>query len=148
MSWEELLAADRLRGHGPTAREIADLRALIDRDLADASLPGLSDDRRFATAYNAVLQCTRMAISCSGYRVTNRSGHHRTSLEAMELALGPLAADFSAYFDTCRRKRNMVEYDVAHMVSGGEADELLAKAREFREIVEAWIQSTHPQYAR
>jgi hypothetical protein len=29
------------------------MRALVARDLADAQVPGLSADRRFATAYNA-----------------------------------------------------------------------------------------------
>ena len=32
------------------------MRALVARDLADAQVPGLSADRRFATAYNAALQ--------------------------------------------------------------------------------------------
>jgi hypothetical protein len=39
------------------------MRALIARDLADASLAGLSADRRFATAYNAALQAANMAIA-------------------------------------------------------------------------------------
>lgn len=41
------------------------MRALIARDLADASLAGLSADRRFATAYNAALQAANMAIACA-----------------------------------------------------------------------------------
>jgi hypothetical protein len=46
----------------------SDARALIARDLADASLAGLSADRRFATAYNAALQAANMAIACAGYK--------------------------------------------------------------------------------
>jgi len=42
------------------------MRALIARDLADASLAGLSADRRFATAYNTALQAANMAIACAG----------------------------------------------------------------------------------
>jgi hypothetical protein len=48
---------------------LTDLRAVIARDLQDAALSGLSADRRFATAYNAVLQLTKMVIACAGYRV-------------------------------------------------------------------------------
>ncbi len=33
----------------------------------DANLDQLSADRRFATAYNAVLQLTKMGIACEGY---------------------------------------------------------------------------------
>jgi hypothetical protein len=29
-------------------------------------------DRRFATAYNAVLQLAKMVIACAGYRVAGR----------------------------------------------------------------------------
>jgi hypothetical protein len=32
------------------------MRALIERDLLDAAVRGLSPDRRFATAYNAAFQ--------------------------------------------------------------------------------------------
>jgi hypothetical protein len=38
------------------------LRALIARDLEDAAIQQLSDDRRFATAYNAALPTAKMAI--------------------------------------------------------------------------------------
>jgi hypothetical protein len=42
------------------------LRAVIARDLEDAAIQEHSDDRRFATAYNAALQAAKMAILCSG----------------------------------------------------------------------------------
>ncbi len=64
------------------------MRALIARDLADASLTGLSADRRFATAYNAALQAANMAIVCAGYRIVSRVGHHRASLGEHEIGLG------------------------------------------------------------
>ena len=37
-------------------QELSDIRRLVARDLADAAIPALSEDRRFATAYNAALQ--------------------------------------------------------------------------------------------
>jgi hypothetical protein len=40
---------------------------------ADAAIPALSEDRRFATAYNAALQTAKMAIACAGYRVAQRA---------------------------------------------------------------------------
>ena len=41
-------------------QELDDLRGVIDRDLADAAVPALSADRRFATADNAALQTAAM----------------------------------------------------------------------------------------
>jgi hypothetical protein len=39
--------------HKMSKKELEKLRAVIVRDLADASLAGVSADRRYATAYNA-----------------------------------------------------------------------------------------------
>ena len=49
-----------MRVHQTSPQEIHDLRAVVERDLTDASVEALSDDRRFATAYNAVLQLTKI----------------------------------------------------------------------------------------
>jgi hypothetical protein len=54
------------------------MRALVARDLADAQVPGLSADRRFATTYNAVLQAANMAISCAASQGQSRGQCHRT----------------------------------------------------------------------
>jgi len=119
------------------------LRELIARDLTDAALVALSADRRFATAYNAVLQLTKMTIACAGYRVVG-AGHHQTTFEALEIALGASIAPTVNYFDACRRKRNLVDYDLANVATDTEAEELLRTAEQFRQTVEAWIAQHHP----
>jgi hypothetical protein len=81
----------------------------VARDLKDARVVGLSTDRQFATAYNAVLQLAKMAIACAGYRVVG-AGHHQTTFEAVELALGSSVATLASYFETCRRKRNILDF--------------------------------------
>jgi hypothetical protein len=121
------------------------LRALIERDLLDADIPGLSADRRFATAFNAVLQLCKMALACAGYRVATAPGHHQTTFEAAGLALGAAAADYTTYFDTCRRKRNILDYDTANVASETEAAELVRKAHEFNTLVESWISRRYPE---
>jgi hypothetical protein len=143
MSWQQLLAAHRVRRHATSRQELTDLRAVIARDLQDAALAGLSVDRRFATAYNAVLQLTKMVVACTGYRVVG-PGHHQTTFEALELAMGPSIAATAAYFDTCRRKRNLVEYDLANVATETETEELLRQARQFTQVVEAWIAQNYP----
>ena len=89
MSWPQWLAQRKVHPHTPSKQELEGLRALIARDLADAALPALSADRRFATAYNAALQTAKMAVICSGYRIAAVPGHHRLHFEAARLALGP-----------------------------------------------------------
>ena len=114
--------------------------------MQDARLPGLSTDRQFATAYNAVLQLAKMAVACTGYRVVG-VGHHRTMFAAVELAMGPSIVPLATYFDTCRRKRNILDYDAANVVTDTEAAELLRQAAAFREQVEQWIAQRYPHFA-
>ena len=107
------------------------MRALIARDRADASLAGLSADRRFATAYNPVLQAANMAIACAGYRIVSKVGHHRMSLESTKLVLGKAAHKYADYFETCRRKRNTIDYTFSNVATDTEAREIVVQAKQF-----------------
>src|SRR5712692_2920971 len=138
MSWQQLLHNRRVQAHTTSRRELDGLRAIVARDLKDARVSGLSTDRQFATAYNAVLQLAKMAIACAGYRVVG-TGHHQTTFEAVELAMGPTVANLASYFDTCRRKRNILDYDNAQVVTESEAQELVQQAEAFRTLVEQWM---------
>ena len=146
MSWQQLLHNRRVQPHTTSQRELDGLRAVVARDLQDARVLGLSTDRQFATAYNAVLQLAKMAIACAGYRVVG-AGHHQTTFEAVELALGARVSPLASYFDTCRRKRNVLDYDTAQVVTETEAKELVQKAEEFRRLVEQWIAQHYPAFA-
>ena len=147
MSLAKLLASNRLERHPTSANEIAGLRKLIARDLSDAALPGLSADRTFATAYNAVLQLSKTALACAGYRVSaSLPGHHQTTFEAARLVLGPTAQQSTDYFETCRRRRNVIDYDYAEVVTELQANELLETAAKYEKLVEAWIAKNHPRY--
>lgn len=117
------------------------------RDLGDAAVPGLSADRTFATAYNADLQISKIALACAGYRVSSTlPGHHQTTFLASGLVLGSSMRGLTDYFDTCRRKRNVIDYDFAGIATKGQARELLEKAAEYGELVELWIAKYHPKY--
>lgn len=143
MTWTQLLANNEVQKHKTSKNELDKLRAVIRRDIADASLHGASADRRFATAYNAALQAAKMAIACAGYRVVG-AGHHRISFDVVKLALGKGADTYSDYFDRCRRKRNVIDYDDAFVATETEATEILKKAKEFAVAVEEWITRNHP----
>jgi hypothetical protein len=135
------LASHDVQRHRTSKKELDDIRALIARDLADASIAGLSADRRFATTYNAALLAAHMVIACAGYRVTAKTGHHKVSFDSIKLALGAGADKYADYFETCRRKRNVIDYTRSHVATDTEAKEILKKATEFYEFVEAWIGS-------
>jgi uncharacterized protein (UPF0332 family) len=148
MRWSQLLAERKVVLHASSKQEVDALRALVERDLSDAAIPALSADRRFATAYNAALQTAKIAVACAGYRVMSRPGHHRFQFEAASIALGPGAHRILDYFDICRRKRNVIDYDAAFVATETEAEEILKEAKAFRAFVEHWIVSTHPSLAK
>ncbi len=143
-SWQQWLAKGDVKTHQTSKQEIDNLRALITRDLADAAVAALSADRRFATAYNAALQAATIAIACSGYRVSARSGHHKVTFEAAALSLGPNAIPLSDYFDACRRKRNVIDYMTSSVATETEAEEIVLKAQEFHVMVETWAKTAYP----
>ena len=144
----KLLASHDVQRHRTSKKELDDFRALIARDLADATVAGLSADRRFATAYNAALLAANMAIATAGYRVTARVGHHKISFDSVRLVLGVSADKYTDYFETCRRKRNVIDYTRSHVATETESTELVKKATEFYEAVESWIDSKFPNLKR
>ncbi|MBI1901941.1 MAG: hypothetical protein HYS13_12625 [Planctomycetia bacterium] len=135
-----------MQKHKTSRQELDDLREVVARDLKDAEIPVLSSDRRFATAYNAALQLAKMAIACAGYRVTAKQ-HHEVTLRVVKFALGRTADPYSAYFESCRRKRNKLDYDAAGVISETESEELVEKVNEFCRLVERWIAKHHPSFA-
>jgi len=144
MSWKKLLQDNKVHRHTTSRQELNEIRRLVARDLTDAAIPALSEDRRFATAYNAALQTAKMAIACAGYRIASVPGHHRLTFEGAKLALGKPVEHLADYFDSCRRKRNEIDYTGATIATTTEADELLVHAKAFLSLVEGWILSTHP----
>ncbi|MHB8793312.1 MAG: SAV_6107 family HEPN domain-containing protein [Thermoleophilia bacterium] len=138
MSLKRLLNSGKLRRQKSSPEEIANLLALVDRDLKDASLKGLSPDRRFATAYNAVLQLATIALRVNGYR-TAGLGHHSTTFKALPSLMGKELKERADYFDACRAKRNTTDYGRVGDVSESEAKELFREAKQFKKEVTIWM---------
>ena len=132
-----------LRPHQTTPAQIADLMAIVDRDLADAQTDRLSPDWQFGIAYNAALKCCTILLHAEGWRPERTLAHYRT-LQALPLILGNARRDDADYLETCRVKRNTVEYDVAGLASPEEARELLEFATQLRRDVFAWLKKKHP----
>ena len=143
MRLKKLLAEGQLRKHNTSAKEIAELLAIVERDLKDASQPDLSIDRRFATAYSAALQLATVALHAAGYRTVGH-GHHWATLHVLPEIMGSKAQNRADYLDACRTKRNVTDYDRAGGISEGELAEVLDEVRKFRSDLLEWLRTRHP----
>jgi len=146
MSLKSLLNQDRLKKHTTSKNEIENLLNLIKRDLDDACIQGLSSDRKFSIVYNAVLQLSTIIIYCTGYK-TRGEGHHFYSFQTLKYILDKQKHDLVDYFDSCRVKRNIVDYDMAGRISSKDAEELLIEAKKYQEFVLRWLHQYHPEFS-
>lgn len=142
MSLSQWASNGWLRAHQTSAGEIADLLAIVQRDLADAQ-GDISADWRFGIAYNAALKLCTILIHASGYRPEKTLQHYRT-FQAMPLILGASRKADADYLDACRIKRNTVEYDYAGAATRQDAKELIEFAHELRMSVIEWLRQNHP----
>ena len=78
-----------------------------------------------------------------GYRPERTLQHYRTIL-AMPEILGKELKEDAQYLDTCRKKRNIAEYDQIGVISETEAEELLKFAKVLRQQVLDWLKAKHP----
>ena len=143
MSLKELLNQGKLKPHRTSREEIANLLKLVKRDIKDAKVSGLSSDRKFATAYNAVLQSATILLYCEGYR-TSGMGHHFIVFEAMKKILGKEYFELADYFDSCRSQRNVTDYSYPGEISEAEAIELIQETENFLKVVLHWLKTNHP----
>jgi hypothetical protein len=137
---QKYLKNGSLQPHKSSGKEIERFKKLIARDLNDCAIEELSVDRRFATAYQAALNLSRMIITVSNYRVSAKTGHHALTFEIADLFLGKKFQKYFDYFDVCRRKRNIVDYDLTDVASMSELKDIIRKVQEFRLIVYDWLE--------
>jgi hypothetical protein len=64
--------------------EIQNLLGIVERDLRDSRAEGISNDWRFAIAYNAALQAAAAALAAAGFRAS-RDSHHYRVIQSLEL---------------------------------------------------------------
>lgn len=146
MSLQRWLSERRLREHQSSPEEIHSLWRIVARDLHDAAVEQLSADRRYATAYSAILRLATVVLRASGYR-TGGEGHHWTTFQVLPHLMDSLESERRDYFDACRRKRNAVDYDASGEVSEAEAREIYEEAMRFRVDVLSWLKLHHPEMA-
>jgi uncharacterized protein (UPF0332 family) len=145
MLFKRLLDEGKLKTHRTSAAEIADLLKIVERDINDTKLERLSPDRRFAIAYNAALQLATILLYCKGYRAVG-AGHHFTVFQAMKEILGKECDELADYFDSCRSKRNITDYDRAGEISETEVNELIDETLKFKALVIDWVKKNYPVF--
>lgn len=145
MSWENLLAKNRVTVEPPTRSEFDRLRSIVTRSLKDAATADLSADAQFLFAYDAARTLSLMIVRTAGYRPRSIGAHYNTFL-ALEAA-DPAFAELSAYFDGCRMKRNECEYDFAGGISETDAGSLFKTVCKFAKDCEAWVSTRRPELA-
>jgi len=106
MSLDDWLRNRWLTEHASSRQEVAELLALIARDLSDSRAEGISLDWSFCMAYNAAFQAATLALHVAGYRA-GRESHHERTIESLQHTLG-LSEDEVQVLQRFRRKRNTV----------------------------------------
>lgn len=145
MTMKQWQANGWLKVESTSRDEIANLLAMVDRDLKDAA-SSISPDWRFGIAYNAALKLCTILVRAEGYRPDHGLQHYR-AIMAMPLALGQSKQDDAKYLDLCRTKRNKVEYEYVGGASNADADELIVYATELKAEVLKWLKNKHPELA-
>ena len=116
MTWTQLLANQDVQSRRASKSEFDAMRALITRDLAEATIAALSADRRFATAYNAALQAATGDATLIHRRECVRSlgasmrecwgARPRPSFESLDAAL--LSSPDDCIFSLFRNRRRII----------------------------------------
>jgi len=143
MSLRDWLKNSWLVEHESSPEEIAGLLAIVERDLANAKLAGLSEDWKLNIGYNAALQAATAALAAAGFRAAREQHHYRT-IQSLALTIGWPAAKVDR-FDRFRKKRSISGYETAGVVSEQEAREMHELAVALRDEVRAWLRKHHPK---
>ena len=143
MSLRDWLRNSWLTEHATSPEEIVALLALVERDLANAQIAGLSADWKLNIAYNAALQAATASLAASGFRAT-RDQHHYRTIQSLALTMG-WPAERVSQFDRYRKKRNIGGYETAGLASEQEAGEMQRLAANLRDEVLVWLHDNHPR---
>ena len=137
MTINSLLERGLIERRDFSEKEISDLFDIVERDLNDSNTGDLSLDWKFGIAYNAALKLATILVRGSSLRVKSGS-HHMNTIALLPAILGEDYIDDKNYLDSCRRKRNAVEYDYTGGVTEIEVAELQDFVVELKTKVEEW----------
>ncbi len=144
MNLESWLDNAWVEDHKTSKQEISSLLGIIERNLDDVK-QNISSDSRFGLAYNAALTLCTILLYAEGYKAT-RAQHHYYTIQSLPYILGVSKNSDAEYLNTCRSKRNTLDYDYAGGVTAQDADELIDFVKSFKQEVITWLTQNHPEY--
>ncbi len=144
MSLEKWVEYGWLKAEPTSPEEITSLFGIVARDLRDAKVDAISDDRRFQAAFGAALALANTALRASGYRTRVQVGHHQKIVESLEFTVkaDPKLIQKLLVFS---KKRNVASYDAAGNVSQQDLEQAIKVANELQQTVARWLQDNHPK---
>jgi hypothetical protein len=144
MSLEKWAEYGWLKVEPSSPEEITDLLGIVRRDLHDARIEAISEDRRFEAAFNAARTAANVALRASGYRSSVQLGHHLKTIESLELTIqaDPRLIQKMRVFS---KKRNATSYDSAGNVSIQELEEVILVAEQLQQSVTTWLRTNHSE---
>jgi hypothetical protein len=147
MSLERWAEYGWLKAELSSPEEIADLLGIVLRDLRDARVDAISEDRRFEAAFNAARTAANVALRACGYRTATQLGHHLKTIESLEFTIqaDPRLIQKLRVFS---KKRNATSYDSAGNVSDQELEEAIQVAGELLQRVSVWLRQHHPEVTK
>ena len=145
MSLEVWLKNKLIEKHRSSAREIASLLHICDRDLEKVTIAGLGPDWRLSIAHNAAVQAAKAALAAAGYR-TRKEGQHYHLIRSLAFTINTDPTIIKR-LDKFRQKRNISDYESAGLVTEQEAEEMIALAKQLRDEVAQWLRAHHPTLA-
>jgi hypothetical protein len=79
-----------------------------------------------------------------GFRARSQPGHHIAIIDFVRARLDKKHASLLTVFDRLRRKRNLALYDDTGFVSHHDAEEAIAAARRYLEVLRADLAARKP----
>jgi uncharacterized protein (UPF0332 family) len=95
-------------------------------------------------AYEAMLKSSLGFMFSHGFRARSQPGHHIAIIEFVRSRLDKRHVGLVVVFDRLRRKRNLALYDDAGFVSRRDAEQAIASASAFLEVIRANIEARKP----
>ena len=132
-----------LKAEPTSTDEIRGLLTIVSRDLKDATVAEVSEDRRFEAAFNAARTLATVALRASGYRTSTQAGHHLRTIESLELTINA-DSKLIQRLKTLSKKRNATSYDLAGNVSEQELQLAIKTAEDMQRQVLSWLKEKHP----
>jgi uncharacterized protein (UPF0332 family) len=119
--------------------------ASAERKLASAhKILAFDEEACLQQAYEAMLKASLAFMFSHGFRARSQPGHHIAIIDFVRARLDKKHASLLTVFDRLRRKRNLALYDDTGFVSHHDAEEAIAAARRYLEVLRADLAARKP----